>query len=245
MKPSRQFTPLELDETIFVSAVPTWVRIARSVEGRALNRIFRRDAIIGMKIRILSLAPSDDEVRDRIDTMSHHELGLWIHHHEIAEKQVRLAEAKRLLEKEADTKFLRRVDELKAYKEKHNNLNVHKREDKSLYQFCASLKSARRAIISGIGTVCYRLNDDRIGALDAIGFDWNLSAGDLIKANSASTSVALDTQFQATTATTNNVRTSPVVAAPGSSSSTDGVAAAAATLAPSNARQPVDVPLLP
>jgi hypothetical protein len=140
VKPSRQFTPLELDETIFVSAVPTWVRIARSVEGRALNRIFRRDAIIGMKIRILSLAPLDDEVRDRIDTMSHHELGLWIHHHEIAKKQVRLAEAeqakaKRLAEaeqakakrKEAGTIFLRRVDELKAYKEKHNNLNVQRR----------------------------------------------------------------------------------------------------------------------
>jgi hypothetical protein len=91
--------------------------------------------------------------------------------------------------------------------------------------------------------VSYRLNDDRIRALDAIGFDWNLSAGDLIKANSASTSEALAAQFQAaTTATTNNVRTSPVVAAPGSSSGTDGVAAAAATLAPiqqlmSNARQ--------
>jgi hypothetical protein len=158
VKPSRQFTPLELDETIFVSAVPTWVRIARSVEGRALNRIFRRDAIIGMKIRILSLAPLDDEVRDRIDTMSHHELGLWIHHHEIAKKQVRLAEAeqakaKRLAEaeqakakrKEAGTIFLRRVDELKAYKEKHNNLNVQRREDKSLYQFCKGLKSSRRA----------------------------------------------------------------------------------------------------
>jgi hypothetical protein len=152
VKPSRQFTPLELDETIFVSAVPTWVRIARSVEGRALNRIFRRDAIIGMKIRILSLAPLDDEVRDRIDTMSHHELGLWIHHHEIAEKQVRLAEAeqakakrlaeaeqakaKRLAEaeqakakrlakrQEATDKFLFRVDELKAHKEKHNHLNI-------------------------------------------------------------------------------------------------------------------------
>jgi hypothetical protein len=126
------------------------------------------------------------------------------------------------------SKFLSRVDELKAYKEKHNHLNVQRREDKSLNQFCVGLRTARRAIISGIGDR-RNLTDNRISILDAIGFDWNLSAVDLIKADSASTSVALAAQFQAAiTATTNNVRTSPVVAPPGSSSSTDGVAAVAA-----------------
>jgi hypothetical protein len=144
---------------------------------------------------------------------------------------------KRPLEKEADTKFLSRVDELKAFKEMHGHLKVRYEEDTSLYRFCYNVRSSGRAIIDGEGRIMYRLDDDRIAALDAIGFDWKLSAVDLMKADSEAKakadSSALAAQVQAaTTATTNIVSTSPVVAPPGSSSSTDGVAAASATLAP-------------
>jgi hypothetical protein len=127
------------------------VRLARSLEARALNRIFRRDAIIGMKNRILSLVPLNDEVRDRIDTMSHNELGLWIHHHEIAEAEQ--AKAKRLLEKGADTKFLSRVDELKAFKEMHGHLNVRSNEDMSLYDFCKKVRYSDK--LSSLGKARY------------------------------------------------------------------------------------------
>ena len=80
--PYRPLTRIELDDAIFVSAVPTVVRIARAVETRAFNRIRDRIALAGMKEEILRVAPSDDKVREMIDTMSLRELGLWIHHND-------------------------------------------------------------------------------------------------------------------------------------------------------------------
>jgi hypothetical protein len=71
--------------------------------------------------------------------------------------------------------FFSRVDELEAYKEKHGHLNVQCNEDESLFGFCCRLRSSRRAIASGKGTASYKLTDDRIAALDAIGFDWQLN----------------------------------------------------------------------
>jgi hypothetical protein len=77
--------------------------------------------------------------------------------------------------------FFARVDELRAYKEKHGHLKVDQKKDKSLYSFCYTTCLARRAIITGKGKKDYRrkLTDDRIAALDAIGFDWKLEAGAL------------------------------------------------------------------
>jgi hypothetical protein len=82
VNPSRTLLLDELNDAIFVSAVPTAERIAKSVETRALNRIRDRIAKAGMKEEILRLAPSDDEVREEIDLMSLRELGLWIHGYE-------------------------------------------------------------------------------------------------------------------------------------------------------------------
>jgi hypothetical protein len=76
-----------------------------------------------------------------------------------------------------DDKFFAQVEELRAYKEKHSHLNVHHIEDRSLYDFSRNLRQARRAIITGKGTIHYSLDDSRIAALDAIGFDWELGAG--------------------------------------------------------------------
>jgi hypothetical protein len=72
--------------------------------------------------------------------------------------------------------FFDRVDELKAYKEKHGHLHVHHKEDQSLYHFCGQTRFARRALISRKGTA-RKLTEYQIAALDAIGFDWNLGAG--------------------------------------------------------------------
>ena len=66
--------------------------------------------------------------------------------------------------------FFDRVDELKAFKEKHGRINVRKKDDASLYDFCNNLRQARK----GRGT--YRLDETRIAALDAIGFDWEVGA---------------------------------------------------------------------
>ena len=63
--------------------------------------------------------------------------------------------------------FFARVDELKAYKEKHGHLNVRPKDDQSLYNFCGHVRQAR------IGKGTYRLDDGRVSALEAIGFDWN------------------------------------------------------------------------
>jgi hypothetical protein len=68
-----------------------------------------------------------------------------------------------------NTQFFDRVDELRAYKEKHNHLNVRRKDDESLYDFCSTLRQARK------GKGNYRLDDGQIAALDAIGFDyWNM-----------------------------------------------------------------------
>ena len=75
-----------------------------------------------------------------------------------------------------DDKLFDRVDELKAYKEKHGHLNVRPKDDQSLYNFCRHVRQARRAIISGKRT-SIKLTEDRIAALDAIGFDWKLRYG--------------------------------------------------------------------
>lgn len=41
--------------------------------------------------------------------------------------------------------FFARVDKLKTYKEKHGHLKFHKKEDKSIYNFCRHMREARRA----------------------------------------------------------------------------------------------------
>ena len=95
--------------TIFtVSKVTPEERTRRSVETRALNRIIDRIAIPGMKEEILRLAPSDDEVREVIDTMSLRDLGLWIHHNgkrlEKAAKEAAAAAKKQAREEEEAAK---------------------------------------------------------------------------------------------------------------------------------------------
>ena len=68
-----------------------------------------------------------------------------------------------------DDSFFTRVDELRAYKEKHGHLNVRRKDDEGLYDFCNTLRQAR------LGKGNYRLDDGQIAALDAIGFDyWNM-----------------------------------------------------------------------
>jgi hypothetical protein len=67
--------------------------------------------------------------------------------------------------------FFDRVYELKAYKEKHGHLHVGCKEDQSLYNFGCNLRQARK------GKGRYRLDDGRIAALDAIGFEWEMGAG--------------------------------------------------------------------
>jgi len=67
-----------------------------------------------------------------------------------------------------------RVDELRAYKEKHGHLNVREKDSPSLYGFCCNVRQARRAIITGKGRTHYSVDDIRIAALDVIGFDWRL-----------------------------------------------------------------------
>ena len=65
---------------------------------------------------------------------------------------------------------------MRAYKEKHGHVNMRRKEDRSLYDFCYTMRQARRAIILGKGITRRKLTDNRIAALDAIGFEWE-SAG--------------------------------------------------------------------
>jgi len=66
--------------------------------------------------------------------------------------------------------FKERVEELKAFKEKHGHTRVTKKHDKSLSAFCAHMRSARRNP-GGARTI----TGDRIKALEDLGFDWGTS----------------------------------------------------------------------
>ena len=76
-----------------------------------------------------------------------------------------------------DDQFFAQVEEMKAYKEKHGHLKVCLKENQRLYDFCRHLRQSRRALLTGKGKINNSLDDSRIAALDAIGFDWELGAG--------------------------------------------------------------------
>jgi len=72
------------------------------------------------------------------------------------------------LDKKNYTRFNGRFEDLKAYKEKYGHVNVSRKTDKSLYNWCSNIRSARR----NPETCKRKLTQKRIAALDAIGFDW-------------------------------------------------------------------------
>ena len=64
--------------------------------------------------------------------------------------------------------FEDRIAALKAYKKRHGHLNVSQKEDRSLHSFCARMRTAKHYPEK----TSNRLKNDRISALDAIGFNW-------------------------------------------------------------------------
>ena len=66
--------------------------------------------------------------------------------------------------------FEKRLEDLRAYKEKNGHVNVKKSDDKSLYDFCINIRQARKHPEKS-NTI---INDDRIASLDALGFDWTI-----------------------------------------------------------------------
>ena len=62
--------------------------------------------------------------------------------------------------------FEHRIKELEAFKAKHGHVNVTVKHDKSLYGFCANVRTARR------GRSSRPIAEDRIKALDELGFTW-------------------------------------------------------------------------
>ena len=66
-----------------------------------------------------------------------------------------------------DILFEQRLEDLKAFKLKYGHLNVKRKEDPSLYNFCVNIRYARNGADGGM-----MLNKERISSLDAIGFEW-------------------------------------------------------------------------
>ena len=65
--------------------------------------------------------------------------------------------------------FEQRIEDLRAYKEKHGHTNVKEKEDKSLYGYCKNMRLARNnPEKSGLMII----NEERIASLDALGFEW-------------------------------------------------------------------------
>jgi len=63
--------------------------------------------------------------------------------------------------------FEKRIEELAAFKEKHGHVRVTVKQDKSLGKFCENMRTARRGTGKRRG-----ITEDRIKALDQLGFDW-------------------------------------------------------------------------
>ena len=64
--------------------------------------------------------------------------------------------------------FEQRMDDLRAYKEKHGRVNVKQSEDKSLNKFCKNIRHARKHPEKSKTLI----NEERIASLDALGFEW-------------------------------------------------------------------------
>ena len=61
-----------------------------------------------------------------------------------------------------------RIEQLKIFKATFGHVNVREKMDKSLYEFCRNMRRGRR------GKKKAKITEERIAALDAIGFDWKL-----------------------------------------------------------------------
>ena len=72
--------------------------------------------------------------------------------------------------------FTQRLEDLRAYKEKHGHTNVKQRDDRSLYQFFVGIRKARKHPEKSTVT----LTDVRIASLNALGFDWSIK-GHVVK----------------------------------------------------------------
>jgi hypothetical protein len=105
------------------------------------------------------------------------------------------SERKSRVDASSSASFLSRVDKLRAYKEKHGHFNVREKEDSSLYNFAKNMRFARKNPKASKR----KLTEDRIAALDAIGFDWNRQG---LKVSAASPSTTIDV---ITNNTNNNV----------------------------------------
>ena len=66
--------------------------------------------------------------------------------------------------------FESRFEDLRQYKRQHGHLNISREENKSLYTFCDSIRYGR----NHPGKNGTKMTDERIKALDAIGFKWSV-----------------------------------------------------------------------
>jgi len=98
-----------------------------------------------------------------------------------------------------DDAFQARLDALVAYKQEHGSFASMRSNDKKLMQFCSDMRHARKNPDSG-----YVLDESRIDALDAIGFDWNPRA----KKTAATTSAVVSASKRQKTTSTAAIVTS-------------------------------------
>ena len=70
------------------------------------------------------------------------------------------------------TLFEERLDDLRAYKADHGDVNVKRSEDESLYTFCQHTKHAYN---NPEATHTMKLTQDRVSSLGALGFQWNIN----------------------------------------------------------------------
>jgi len=61
------------------------------------------------------------------------------------------------------------MEDLKLFKEMHGHINMSMREDKSLYQFCASVRNVHN---NPSKSKSKKLTIENIARLDSLGFNW-------------------------------------------------------------------------
>ena len=70
-----------------------------------------------------------------------------------------------------DASFKARVEELTRYRKKNGHCDVKRLDDRSLYEWCQNVRSSYANYLEGDGKIEIQLTDERVQALQAIGFE--------------------------------------------------------------------------
>jgi len=125
-----------------------------------------------------------DDTRDKGDGITEEANDGLYHDDEVNGQERNESHLEAPRQKRTIKSFKDRLEQLKSYKAKHGHVHVTVKQDKVLGKFCVNMRSARRGKENGTGTSRTVITEDRIKALDELGFDWGEKTKTKAKAKS-------------------------------------------------------------